>query len=239
MSALTAERLLSLWEHGVQRHAIDRALLLFALAAPETPLEQLADASLGRRNAALFALRRARFGERLAGWVDCPGCGERMEFEFAAAHLPPPPPLPEGGEGPIEVRGQRFSRPTSRHLALLVDAPDPESAARRLLRACAEAPELLPDDDAAIDDLLAQVEAALDAADPWADLSLAIRCPACGRADVAALDIASVLWEEFASHAVRLLDEVHTLAQAYGWREAEILALSEQRRAAYLARVNQ
>jgi hypothetical protein len=31
-----------------------------------------------------------------------------------------------------------------------------------------------------------------------------------------------------------LLTEVHRLAQAYGWREAEILALSEARRHAYL-----
>ena len=39
------------------------------------------------------------------------------------------------------------------------------------------------------------------------------------------------------SRAVQLLDEVHQLATAYGWTEAEILALSDTRRAAYLDRV--
>jgi hypothetical protein len=37
--------------------------------------------------------------------------------------------------------------------------------------------------------------------------------------------------------ARRFLDEVHVLARAYGWAEAEILRLSEARRSAYLQRV--
>jgi hypothetical protein len=34
-----------------------------------------------------------------------------------------------------------------------------------------------------------------------------------------------------------LFDDIHLLAQAYGWSEGEILALSPARRSAYLARV--
>ena len=37
-----------------------------------------------------------------------------------------------------------------------------------------------------------------------------------------------------AREATRLLGEVHTLARAYHWREAEILAMSSRRRQAYL-----
>ncbi|HEX2516118.1 MAG TPA: phage baseplate protein, partial [Chloroflexota bacterium] len=36
------------------------------------------------------------------------------------------------------------------------------------------------------------------------------------------------------TRARRLLREVHTLARAYGWREAEILALPGRRRQTYL-----
>jgi hypothetical protein len=36
------------------------------------------------------------------------------------------------------------------------------------------------------------------------------------------------------ARARALLAEVHSLARAYGWTEPEILALSPQRRAAYL-----
>lgn len=234
MPPLTPQRLLSVWEQGVRRHPIDRALLLFALAAPETPAEQLADVSLSRRNAALMALHRACFGPRLAAWVDCAACSERMELEVDPARLPPPP---EGDPEPIEVAGHRFHRPTSRHLARLTGSVDSEAAARRLLRECAALPADLPRDEQSLAALLDAVDAAMDTADPWADLSLAIRCPACHHEGTAALDLAGILWEEIDARAQRLLDDVHVLARAYGWHETEVLALSETRRAAYLARV--
>lgn len=234
MAALTAERLLTVWEHGLQRHPIDRALLLLGLAEPATPPEALPDVPLGERNAALMALHCARFGSRLTAWADCPGCGERMEFEIDAAALPP---APEGTAELVEAAGLRFHRPTSRHLAQLTEVQDAEAAARRLLHACAETPEALPQDPQALSRLLDAVETATEAADPWSDLSLAVCCPACGREESAALDIAGILWEEIDAHAQRLLDEVHVLAQAYGWSEAEVLALSDARRAAYLERI--
>ena len=39
------------------------------------------------------------------------------------------------------------------------------------------------------------------------------------------------------ARAQRLLMEVHLLARAYGWREADILGMSPARRNAYLQRV--
>ena len=234
MLGIRPERLLSVWEQGARRHPIDRAVLLHALAAPEWPVDQLADAPLGARNAALMALRRAHFGGQLPAWVDCPACGERMEFTLDAADLPP---APDEGDAPIVVDGHRFRRPSSRHLAALVDTPDPDSAAQALLRHCAEDSAALPDDAAALAALLAAAEDALEAADPWADLALAIACPACAHEAEVSFDIASYLWEELDSHARRLLDDVHALASAYGWSEPQILALSDARRAAYLARV--
>ncbi|TVO59010.1 hypothetical protein [Denitromonas halophila] len=234
MLAIRPERLLSVWEQGARRHPIDRALLLYALAAPEQPADRLADMPIGARNAALMALRRASFGGHLASWVDCPACGERMEFALDAADLPP---MPVASTDPIVVAGHRFLRPTSRHLAALVNADDPEAAARQLLRDCAESADGLPRDEAALAELLEAAEAAIEAADPWADLSLAIACPVCAHEAEASFDIASYLWEELDSHARRLLDDIHALASAYGWTEPAILALSDARRAAYLDRV--
>lgn len=234
MLGIRPERLLSVWEQGARRHPVDRAVLLHALAAPERPVDQLADAPLGVRNAALMALRRAHFGGQLPAWVDCPACGERMEFTLDADDLPP---APTDGDAPIVVDGHRFRRPSSRHLAALVDAADPDAAARQLLRDCAEAADALPTDATALAGLLDAAEAAIEAADPWADLALAVACPACAHETEVSFDIASYLWEELDSHARRLLDDVHALASAYGWSEPQILALSDARRAAYLARV--
>lgn len=230
------ERLLEVWEHGVQRHPIDRALLLFSLAAPQRRSDTLADVPLGKRNAALFELREACFDAPLSAWVDCPACGERMSFEFDRAQLPP---MRHQGNDQIEVDGHRFHRLTSRHLARLADSAEPEDAARRLLHDCAEDADALPRDAAAINALLVHVEAALDEADPWADLAISLNCPACGQDTEACFDIAGYFWEEIDAHAHRLLDDIHILASAYGWTEPDILALSAARRAAYLARVLQ
>jgi hypothetical protein len=71
--------------------------------------------------------------------------------------------------------------------------------------------------------------------DPGAVTELRLSCPACGRDYVVSFDIASFLWSEIEAKAPRLLLEVHDLASAYGWAEAEILALAPWRRSFYRA----
>ncbi|MDN3556278.1 hypothetical protein [Halomonas maura] len=235
MMALTPERLLWAWEHGRRRHPIDRALLLHALAAPDLPPERLADEPLGNRNASLFALRCTAFGDRLEVWLDCPACGERLEFTLDASQLPPTSSAEP--TGPLEVAGQRLTRPTSRHLARLVPLDDERQAAVQLLRDCLASDAPLPEDETALVRLIEAAEAALETQDPWAELSLAFRCPACGQGDTASFDIADYLWEELDGRARALLDDIHVLARAYGWSEPQILALSDTRRAAYLERL--
>jgi rubredoxin len=233
MPALSAAQLLSVWEHGARRHPLDRALLLFAVAEPGLAPDALADAPLGACNAALMRLRRDCFGAAIPAWTDCPACGERMSFELDLAQLPAMTPVPDV----IEVEGHRFRCPGTRQLAALADCPDADEASRQLLLDCVAGDARLTADNAMLDQLLVHAEHAIEAADPWADLAVGYRCPACGHAGEAAFDIASYLWEEIEAHASRLLDEVHLLASSYGWREEEILALGDVRRAAYLARV--
>ena len=88
----------------------------------------------------------------------------------------------------------------------------------------------LYDDIDEIGDLLA-------AADPVAEIRIALRCPACGNEQDEVLDIATFLWAEVAALAKRLLREVHALASAYGWTEAEALSLSAARRSLYMEMV--
>jgi predicted DNA-binding transcriptional regulator AlpA len=72
------------------------------------------------------------------------------------------------------------------------------------------------------------------AADPLADIRLGLICPACGHAWQVLFDIVTFFWSEIDAWARRTLREVHALARAYGWREAEILALTARRRQHYL-----
>ena len=81
------------------------------------------------------------------------------------------------------------------------------------------------------------VEARMSKLDPQGETILELRCAACGHQWRAALDIGRFFWQELAAEARRLLREVHLLASAYGWGEAEILALTPARRDAYLAQV--
>jgi hypothetical protein len=231
MAMLSPSTLLETWDAGARRHPIDRALLLLSLAGGDAA-DALPDVPLGDLNRRLMDMRRARFGDRLEVWADCAGCGERMSLELGAGDLPAAPEA----STEVEVAGHRFRRPTSRDLASLAGAPDAEAAARGLCRACAIDPETLPEGDA-LDALIAEVEAALDTADPWADLTLLAVCPACGHRDAIALDVPEILWDEVSATAQGLLDEVHALAAAYGWTERDILAMSEARRAAYIARL--
>jgi hypothetical protein len=71
-------------------------------------------------------------------------------------------------------------------------------------------------------------------ADPQADVHVPIACAACRHEWSAAFEILSFFWTEIEAWAARLRREVHVLASAYGWSEADILALSPARRQGYL-----
>jgi hypothetical protein len=74
---------------------------------------------------------------------------------------------------------------------------------------------------------------ALAANDPGAQTAIAVRCP-CGAEWADELDIRSITWADLTAWVGRTLTEVHQLAHAYGWSEADILAMSATRRRWYL-----
>ncbi len=75
------------------------------------------------------------------------------------------------------------------------------------------------------------------AADPFAELLVTLTCPACSHEWSAVLDPVEFVWERLERWARHLGDDVHVLASAYGWSEADILALTPQRRRLYLEAV--
>ncbi len=85
----------------------------------------------------------------------------------------------------------------------------------------------------------AEAEAVLSAADPLADLELQATCPHCGAPVTLPLVLETMLVEQLAAEATRLMDEIHVMAFAYHWTEPEILALPEGRRRHYLTRIQE
>jgi uncharacterized protein (UPF0212 family) len=237
MRALTAQELLDAWERGRGEPPVQRALTLLAPACPECSPEALARESVGRRDSRLLTLREQTFGSRLMSVTACPACGERLETAFEVADIR----VPEIGAGdetlrlPVAGRELAFRLPNSLDLAALALCEDLDAARRRLLGRCLLA---APGEELAVDRLPAEaLQAVADrmaAADPQGDVELALQCPACGHAWPAAFDIASFFWTEVDAWARVLLHEIHVLASAYGWREADILALSPWRRRTYL-----
>ena len=227
--------LLDVWERGGPLPAGRRALALLAAAVDEDGLERR---SIGDRDADLLSLRERLFGPHVGAVVDCPSCGERQELSFRVDDVRVPRPEPPA-ELSVTVDGvqARFRLPTTADLDDLDDldgagAGDVDAAAEALLRRCVlsvsgDGPPLAGALAAAIGERMA-------AADPQADVQLALSCDGCGTAWSAAFDIAAFLWSEVDAWAWRLVADVDQLARAYGWTERDVLALSPPRRRIYL-----
>lgn len=229
MTVWSREQLLDLWERGSHRHALDRALLLAASSRPGVSLETLADVPVGALRQSLLALRQANYGRLLPAYVDCPVCGTRLELALDSEALRSDLP-PEW----IEVNGRRVRPPTSRDVALALAQPDLSRARSCLAARCLA--DAAGDDDASLTPaVIDEMEAALSDLDGAADVELDLACDACGHAWQIPFDIGTYLWQELDAQARRLLGDVHVLARTYGWTEGDVLALSDERRAAYVA----
>ncbi len=239
MRALAAADVLRLWETARRLPPVERALALLHAAQSGCSRDELAALPLGERDRRLLCLRELCFGDQLAGCCDCPHCGAAAEFDLACSALRAGAHEP----GERKVRAGEYTvrvRPLdSFDLAAAAGAADVPAARRILLERCvidAQRGGAAAKVDALEESAVAAIAEAALAADPMAELLLNLACPACGHRWQAGLDIAHILWAEMNARAQRLLSEVHVLARAYGWREADILGMSAARRAAYLQR---
>ncbi|MBT2393229.1 hypothetical protein J7E87_28325 [Streptomyces sp. ISL-1] len=234
--------LLATWEAGLAQHDSARSLLLHRAARPGAIADDLLSMPVGEREADLFALRRALFGERMQVRVECASCGEAMEFDLDATlfgtrtRTPDGPLRVEEGEWAVELR-----LPTVADLAAAGAVPDPAQARRVLVARCTvsavrNGEDIAPERLASLlpEHIQRRLGGTAAEADPAADVTLNVACPECGEATPAELDITSYLWTELDTWARDLMLDVHLLATAYGWSEPEILALSPLRRRYYL-----
>ncbi|MCT9084339.1 T4 family baseplate hub assembly chaperone [Streptomyces fulvoviolaceus] len=238
MAITGAAELLGAWEAGLGEAPVGRALLLHRAARPDVDAGRLPSVPVGEREADLFALRRALFGERMQVRLACRACGADMEFELDAGELAGSLGGRSSAESVVRVQQDgwdvEFRLPGVADLTAAARSRDPREA---LLDRCLVS--AVHDGTAVTAGELPvpvqrRIAEAVEAADPGADLALNVACPECGQATRAELDIASYLWTELDAWARDVLLDVHLLATAYGWSEPEILALSPLRRRYYL-----
>jgi hypothetical protein len=158
------------------------------------------------------------------------GCGETFEFVFPLLSLPGA----AADDGPLlvrldEQRTLRIRRPTGSDLRRWRDL-EPASRAdalRAMLDSLVLAGPVMPGDEAAI-------SASISMMDPLVDFAVSCHCPACGAPNEVAIDLEVTALERLARRQAALRLEVHRFASAYGWTEAEVLAVPPSRRAHYL-----
>jgi hypothetical protein len=238
MRTLSALNVLDLWERVSTCPPVERALLI--LASTSTEPEPPAGLSVGECEERLLALHEALFGEQLNGFARCPRCGEALELGVNIPELRAAVDEASATRTDVlEFRGYevRFRVLTGADVAdsgrcasltaaraLLLERSIVSASRRgrrvgigRLPRAVVE-----------------RLAMRLAECDPWAESLLELTCPECRHEWTVLLDVAVFLWTQIRARAQRLLREVHTLASAYGWREADILTMSSRRREAYL-----
>lgn len=232
MQPLSASALLHAWEAGSALNLPQRALVLLTAANPGTPSAALAQLTLGERDARLIDLREQCFGSTVTAIAACPTCGERVEMQFDIAALRAPAARSDAVFTLADDAGLvRFRAVNSLDVLTLMDAPHANPKHALAERCVIEGAGALT--TAQVD----AIAAALREADSQAEVSIALSCPNCGRQWQVLFDIASFFWREIEAWAQRTLDDVHTLAMAYHWRESDILAMSAWRRQQYLLRI--
>ena len=245
MAVPSTQHLLAAWERGraVPRQA-ERALALLCAVHADVPRATVAALPIGERDRRLLSLREDMFGPELKALTACPDCRASLELEFEAGDF--------GSASREDITGEAatdplsfsldgydvvFRLPNSLDVLALRDGDGDDQNRLRLLqrlvlrasRGDEEFPaSRLPSA------LVAALEGRLSLEDPHADIRLNLTCAACAARWQVPFDIASYLWNEVDAWALRLLRDVHRLARAYGWREADILALSSARRQCYL-----
>lgn len=230
MRPLSASTVIEVWERGLGRPSVERALVMLS-ACTEEPAESLPAVTIGQRDAMLTAIYRRLFGETLNAFAECPKCSERLEYSMSTRDLNRTKSTQDltvmHGESSLQLR-----LPNSSDLRIASQCGSVAEARALLAQRCivseAVSLEQLPDS------LVGKIAARLAEADPLAETLIHLTCAACRHQWQTVLDIEQFLWIKVASLAKRLLREVHILARAYGWREADILTMTATRRQFYL-----
>jgi hypothetical protein len=189
----------------------------------------------------LLDVRRATLGDTLDATDVCPACGEQVDVQLeCSALIPAPEAVSSMWRFEHEGYDIRLRVLDSIDAATAARCDDVGSAFSVLLSRSIV--EVQRDGDVRpVEELPAPVMSAviesLAAHDPGAELLFDFVCPTCHRSWRNVLDVATFVASELSARARRLIADVHALAAAYGWREADILAMSDARRAAYLALV--
>jgi hypothetical protein len=219
-----AEAVLGIWERGRREHPVDRALTMLSVLTAH-PRRELAELPLDLRDRMLLQGRAALFGASMTAVATCHACGCAVDVTVRPQDATP---VEETFTVRLPGAEVRVRLPNSLDLAAIATCSDVATARRTLLR------RLVAADDQLALEVAEAIEAELDRRAGLSGGVIALTCPDCGADWTVELDVGAFMWREIEILSARLLRDVDTLAQRYGWSERDILALSPDRRRFYL-----
>ncbi len=245
MHSLSAQGIIRIWETSQYQHPLDKALTILVVGKPEMNWDQLAKLPIGQRDQLLLDIREKTFGPTLSGFAECSKCKEPLEFttsinELSNTQKSKNNKKEDSWELVVDKMKLKFRLPNSIDIAKAVDKVDKNEvkaaqhliAQRCILETISNGKHVdvnkLPE---MVINKLAKLMARYD---PQAEIIFDLQCIACGHIWQIIFDIVTFLWKEISTYAKLLLQEVHTLAFAYKWREEDILSMTNARRQYYL-----
>lgn len=189
--------------------------------------------TLGGRNRRLLLFHRALDGAPLVAHVKCAHCAVDNEFAIPAdAILADPVPDPEARiRIRIDGRTLGFRLPRMRDIEAARDETGADLAGPVLERCLTSGSGPIPAPAAP------RLERKFEALDPAANIVVTIACSGCAKPIAASVDPASFVARDLDRIVDLLLRDIDTIASAYGWDEAAILALPPERRRRYVAMI--
>ncbi|PSJ43362.1 phage baseplate protein [Sphingomonas deserti] len=239
MAAPDPSAILDVWERGLGQPLQRQVVALLAAVRPGTSQSDIAALPLGARDAMLLDLREELFGPALATIATCPQCSEQLEANFALEDVRVSPTAAAEVDLVTVIAGReiRLRPPATADLLAIPSGADAEAVRTILLERCVTGRDVEGKPVAAAALPAAAITPIIQSmarADPQAVVELNLACAACGHHFVAIFDIAAFLMREIHGWARQILRDIDSLARAYGWREADILALSPARRQIYV-----
>ncbi|MFY0617699.1 hypothetical protein [Shimia sp.] len=205
------------------------AARLASLARAMGVLTEDADPTIAEWEACLLELRRKLSGPRISAELTCPECSEGVALIFGIDDLPHQAPNETLLVEEVALKPLRLS-----DLEAIEKAPG-DRLSTILTRASGNdtnwADQQLSGPKR--DHILKVLERAL----VGLDLQLGTQCTECSAEIVSSFDVQAFVMAERSGSAKHLLDQVHLMASTYHWSESEILALTRDRRRAYLDRI--
>ncbi|HEV8515751.1 MAG TPA: hypothetical protein VGQ59_20855 [Cyclobacteriaceae bacterium] len=229
--------LLKAWEAGLERPMLDATLFLLATSYSVNSSD-IGRLSIGDRDVRLLQLREWLFGHRLNNLAKCPACGELIEWECDLKEFYFQPVSSELSSRQYLLERENihihFRLPNSLDIVTAISRQWNSNA---VLSNCII--EVYEENkksslDILTDEMWSALDEKMSELDPQADIKINLSCPVCSNHWQTSFDIVSYLWTEINNWAQRMVQEVYTLARAFGWSEKEILEMSTYRRELYV-----